>query len=291
MAATVVGVSTVGCAPPPSSGEKNNFELYISPTATVLSTPTEEPASIPTSTLTPTQLPTRTATSTLSPTVTETLTPTPTLAPTFKSTLTFSPVITKETEIKVVYPITKGNSNRPEISLTIDDGYDKPAVEKMLKILKERNIKATFFVIGQCLEKDPDLWKRALVDGHQICNHSATHAKEWKDWISAEKVREEILGWEKSAVKILGKEYLAKMKTEFPYVRFPYGSGNRTSEILKIAEDLGYIVIGWNSYGDGGNGSIVLFHFIPTDADKLERVLDGIAKRGLKAVTVSEVLR
>jgi len=297
LSAAVITGATVGCSQPvfgqeePIKEEKTKTVIMFVPptpteTETIISTKTE--TLTPTRTSTPTSTITSTATETLSPMPTNTITTSPTSTPTPSPSEIFS---AKENKTNVRYPIVSGNPSRPEIALTIDDGYDDVSVEKMLKILKERNIKVTFFVIGECLEKYPDLWKKALTDGHQICNHSVSHAKEWKDWISEEKVKEEILGWEKSAVKVLGKEYLAKMKTEFPYVRFPFGGGNRTPDILKIAENLGYIVIGWNSYGDGSNGSIALLHFVPADANKLEKILEGIEKKGLKAVTISELLR
>ncbi len=300
LSATVIAGSMVGCThtvfgqEKPTEEKKKTVIIFVSPTSTETETPTPTKIATltPTKSLTPTE--TATETETTIPTKTPTLTPTETLTPLPTNTKIASPSETspaKENKTNVRYPIISGNPSRPETALTIDDGYDEASIEKMLKILKERNVKATFFVVGENLERYPDLWKKALVDGHQICNHSVSHAKEWKDWISEEKVREEILGWEKSAVKVLGKEYLTKMKTEFPYVRFPYGGGNRTPDILIIAENLGYTVIGWNSYGDGGNGSIALLHFIPADSNKLEGVLNGMTKRGLKAVTISELLR
>lgn len=286
-------MGTVGCAPPTSTEGKYSIDLSILPTATASGTPTREPTQTrPVLTLTLTETPTRepTETSTVTPSLTPTPTETLTSTPTFTQTPKPFPPFTKELQVKARYPICSGNPNRPEVSLTIDDGYDKPAVEKMLKILKDRRIKVTFFVVGQYLEVYPDLWKSALADGHQICNHSATHAKEWEKWISAEKVKEEILGWEKLATKVLGKEYVEKMKKEFPFVRFPYGGGNKSPDILIIAEELGYLPI-WYSSTLEVNGAIYLMHFTSSDADKLEGVLDRIAQKGLKGVTVSEILR
>jgi peptidoglycan/xylan/chitin deacetylase (PgdA/CDA1 family) len=45
----------------------------------------------------------------------------------------------------------------------------------MLQLLKEHQIHATFFIIGECIARFPQLWKQAIEDGHQICNHSDTH--------------------------------------------------------------------------------------------------------------------
>src|SRR3954462_7715615 len=67
------------------------------------------------------------------------------------------------------------NVDGPYIAMTFDDGPSPETTPRLLDILKQRNIKATFFMIGQNAERHPDIVKRILADGHEIGNHSWTH--------------------------------------------------------------------------------------------------------------------
>lgn len=62
-----------------------------------------------------------------------------------------------------------------EIILTFDDGPNPGVTDRVLDILKEHNIKATFFVIGTNAKAHPELMKRILDEGHIVGNHSMTH--------------------------------------------------------------------------------------------------------------------
>ena len=60
--------------------------------------------------------------------------------------------------------------------LTFDDGPTLRATPRVLDILKEENVKASFFVIGKYVDKHPELVKRAYDDGHYIANHGYDHS-------------------------------------------------------------------------------------------------------------------
>ena len=62
------------------------------------------------------------------------------------------------------------------VFLTFDDGPSKGATPKVLDILKEEDVKATFFVIGKYVEERPELVKRAYDEGHYIANHGYDHS-------------------------------------------------------------------------------------------------------------------
>lgn len=62
--------------------------------------------------------------------------------------------------------------------LTFDDGLDKTITPLVLDILKENNVKATFFIVGNTIERNKDLLKRMIAEGHSIGNHTYTHRKE-----------------------------------------------------------------------------------------------------------------
>lgn len=173
----------------------NNNQLSVTPTTL---TPTPSPTSMQTYKLTPAYTPT--STSTLGQM--HILTPTPTH-------------MQKQTgnSIKTGYslcPIRWGNKNLSEISLTFDDGYTKKSIEEVLTVLKMHGIKSTFFVIGKELIEYPDLWKRAVKDGHQICTHTYTHT--FLSSLSDKVVENEIINWEKAAQRVLDSDYVSKMK-------------------------------------------------------------------------------
>lgn len=69
--------------------------------------------------------------------------------------------------------INKGK--RKSVALTFDDGPDPEFTPRILDILSEKNVKATFFVIGKKAEKHPDLIRRIDEEGHTIANHSYSH--------------------------------------------------------------------------------------------------------------------
>ena len=65
--------------------------------------------------------------------------------------------------------------DQPYIAMTFDDGPSSETTPRLLEILKQRNIKATFFLIGENAASNPDIVRRILADGHEIGNHSWTH--------------------------------------------------------------------------------------------------------------------
>jgi len=207
-------------------------------------------------------------------------------------------------------------ANTSQVSITFDDGYNKKTVEKVLDVLKKENIKTTFFIIGKAIKAYPDVWKRAIAEGHQICNHTNYH--EVLTNMPDKLVQEEIIGWETTVKKALGEEYLNKMKSEFPFLRLPGGGGERSDRILSIAQKNGYTVVGWNletfssvinplrktnSEQDISNkiqqhivsrcskGSIILLHFNQYDTANIEGILQGVKKRGFDIQPLSQVIK
>lgn len=67
-----------------------------------------------------------------------------------------------------------------KIYLTFDDGPVTDITSKCLDILKEHNVRATFFCVGENIEKNPELFDRLLKEGHAVGNHSYNHLKGWK---------------------------------------------------------------------------------------------------------------
>lgn len=85
--------------------------------------------------------------------------------------------------IRAIYPnslIWRVPTNRREVFLTFDDGPIPEVTPLVLSILKKYNVKATFFCVGDNVQKYPEVFAQLLKDGHAIGNHTFHHIKAWK---------------------------------------------------------------------------------------------------------------
>lgn len=143
--------------------------------------------------------------------------------------------------------------------LTFDDGPSDKNTKKILNILDEYNVKATFFVLGSMAEKHPETLKLIHESGHSIGNHSYSHNYKYI-YSSTENFFADIEKCESVLKSILGEDFDTKL------LRFPGGSsGNRKLEIKNEALSRGYDVVDWNSL----NG----------DAEKLNPSKEYLIKR------------
>ncbi|MDR1086857.1 MAG: polysaccharide deacetylase family protein [Endomicrobium sp.] len=194
-----------------------------------------------------------------------------------------------------------GSADTKKVALTFDDGPGK-ATEKVLEILKEKNVRATFFMLGVRVENDIEMAKKVVADGHEIGDHTYRHVNLYSykknNYITSE-IEKEILASKKVIKDRLG--------IDTKLMRFPYGYSKPSA--LKVAQKFGYYVINWSFGMDWENvpaqqmhekykqaiknGAIFLMHDLP----KNERVLsflgdliDEIRAEGYDIVTVSELL-
>ena len=72
-------------------------------------------------------------------------------------------------------PIMHWNRNNPEVSITFDDWYWSGNIKHILETLNWSWIRATFFILWDCLRNTPELWKQAAEEWHQICCHTFSH--------------------------------------------------------------------------------------------------------------------
>lgn len=95
--------------------------------------------------------------------------------------MTFTPIKTPLVA-KKMFPnyIWDIPTNEKIIYLTFDDGPTPDITNWTLKTLKEYNAKATFFCIGNNIEKHPDIFQNIIIEGHTIGNHTNNHIKGWK---------------------------------------------------------------------------------------------------------------
>lgn len=128
------------------------------------------------------------------------------------------------------------DTNKKELFLTFDAGYENGHTAKILDTLKKHNVKATFFVVGNFIETSPDLVKRMVKEGHLVGNHTFTHP-DMSEIATEEAFRQELSKLEDLYEKTTGK----KMKK---YYRPPQGKYSESN--LKMAKEMGYHTIFWS---------------------------------------------
>lgn len=132
--------------------------------------------------------------------------------------------------------------------LTFDDGPSEKATPAILDILKEYNIKATFFVVGSMVEKYPHILNRIYDEGHTIGNHSYSHNYKYI-YRNSKNFMEDINRADKVMKEVLGEDFETKL------LRLPGGSfGRNKSPMVKAAEKEGYGVYDWNALNGDAEG-------------------------------------
>ncbi|MBE7088837.1 MAG: polysaccharide deacetylase [Clostridiales bacterium] len=147
--------------------------------------------------------------------------------------------------LKTVNTFTLANSvkNKEEsaekiVYLTFDDGPTDSVTPKILDILKEEKVRATFFIIGKQAETRKEIVKRAFNEGHTVAVHSYSH--DYKNiYKSSKSLLEDINKCNKIIFDITGKE--SKI------YRFPGGSYGLDKNLVKAVTDSGYKYVDWNA--------------------------------------------
>jgi len=127
------------------------------------------------------------------------------------------------------------NVDGPYIAMTFDDGPHATNTSKLLEMAAKRHIKLTFFVLGECVEQNPDVLRREVAEGHEIGNHSWSHPNLAR--LSDADVRSQLQRTEDIIVKTAG----IKPKLMRP----PYGELTKRQRIL-VNHAFGYKVILWD---------------------------------------------
>jgi len=122
-----------------------------------------------------------------------------------------------------------------ELALTFDDGPNPAWTPRLLDILAEHSVRATFFMVGRFAQVESSLVKRIVDEGHLIANHSWSHPNLART--AAVKVREELQHTSDTLQQIAGKPVR--------FFRPPFGA--RRPAVLRIARELGLMPVTWNA--------------------------------------------
>lgn len=192
--------------------------------------------------------------------------------------------------------LQRGDPGRKWIALTFDDGPHPGYTERILKILRQYDVPATFFLVGEMAERHPDLVRAEDADGHSIANHTYHH-------LSLTKIPQDSVATE---IKACG-EVLRSITGKAPRLFRPPG-GEYNDPVAEASEALGYRMILWTDdpgdYASPGadlilkrtlervdNGGIILLHDgIEQTIEVLPQILGYLKSHGYECVTIDQML-
>ena len=185
----------------------------------------------------------------------------------------------------------------PFIAITFDDGPHAANTPRLLDMLKERKVHATFFMCGENVVQYPQMVKRMIAEGHEVANHSYSHPQLTK--LGDEGVRSQLQKTDDAIVAACGVKPVL--------LRPPYGAFTERQQRWAFGE-FKYKTILWDvdpldwkvrnaSHVENEilkrtvAGSIILAHDIhKSTVDAMPATLDGLLAKGFKFVTVTELL-
>jgi peptidoglycan/xylan/chitin deacetylase (PgdA/CDA1 family) len=198
--------------------------------------------------------------------------------------------------------VTRFPTKEKVAALTYDDGPHPTYTPELLDILDKYHVKATFFMIGQEMEKRPDIVKDVVARGHVIGNHTYTHPRDMEADTDAQLIRE----------LELCEEVIERLTGKRAHLFRP-PRGLIDGAVFTIAEEEGYRTILWTVCADNHNaptpdlmaqrvlrlmrpGGIVLAHdgTFPSrwkDVEATPLIIEGLKKQGYRFVTIPELLR
>lgn len=186
----------------------------------------------------------------------------------------------------------------PLIAITFDDGPDPVLTPRLLDLLKQRGIHATFFLVGKNAAAFPDVVRRIVEEGHEVGNHSWSHPLLTQ--LGQESVDSQLRRTHDAIVKACGTAPLL--------YRPPYGAV-RLSQRTRIEKTFGYPAILWDVdpqdwqhprsaqkvydriHSQTRPGSIILCHDIhETTVAAMPATLDDLTARGFRFATVTQLI-
>ncbi|HEY7123388.1 MAG TPA: polysaccharide deacetylase family protein [Ktedonobacterales bacterium] len=196
-------------------------------------------------------------------------------------------------------PISHGNPHLPEIALTFDDGPSSGYTTQVLSVLRKYGVHATFFMLGEWVQRYPTLAQAVLADGHAVENHSWSHPNLTS--LSTSAIQQQLANTSNVIQQTIG--------VAPAFFRPPYGSYN--SRVLSVAGSLHLTPVLWdidprdwsrpgtsaivnNVLSHLHNGAIILMHDGGGDRSQTVQALPTIIQqaraRGYRFVTVPLLL-
>lgn len=193
-------------------------------------------------------------------------------------------------------PIYSVQTDSKKIAITFDAAYGSEETTKIINILKEKNAKATFFLVGFWVEKYPELVKLLDESGIEIGTHSNTHP--YMSKLTADQIRVELETSKNLITNITGKPV--------KFFRPPYGDYNDT--LINVCDEIGLKTIQWSVDSldwkglntsqmlaritpDIGNGGIILFHNNSDHiVEALPIIIDTLLEQGYELVCISDLI-
>lgn len=201
--------------------------------------------------------------------------------------------IKQMTEYNCIY---KESSDEKNIFLTFDEGYENGYTSLILDTLREKDVKAAFFVTGDYVKRNPDLILRMMKEGHIVGNHTANHPS-LPDIKDTKELLSELSDLDRLICNLGGGKCT--------YLRPP--RGEYSERTLAITRDNGYINVFWSqAYVDWNNdvdkttafskitndlhdGCVLLLHAVcKGNAEALGDVIDYARKEGYTFKTLNE---
>lgn len=197
------------------------------------------------------------------------------------------------TEEAIRYVASSMVKEAPRIAITFDDGPSPSWTGKLLDGLKERDVKATFFLIGENVKKSPELVKRESEEGHLVGNHTYHHVEITR--IPDEKAKEEILMTNEAITEITGREV--------SYMRPPFGAWQKQLEWELDVMPVMWTIdpLDWTTSNvdeivnkvvtQAKENDIILLHdCYESSVDAALRIIDVLQKEGFEFVTVDKLI-
>ena len=212
----------------------------------------------------------------------------------YKETFNSLPVSSAAKEL----PIYCVNTNKPQISITFDAAWGNEDIQKILNILKENNVKSTFFMTGGWVKQYPNDVKAIYEQGHDLGNHSANHKN--MSSLSNEEICNELDPVTEDVKKLTSYQ--------MNLFRPPYGDYD--NHVIVKARECGYFSIQWSvdsldwkNYGVDAivnevlnnkelkAGAIILMHNgAKYTAQALPKIIEGLKNKGYEIVPVSQLI-
>ena len=189
--------------------------------------------------------------------------------------------------------LVRDSMEHPVVALTFDDGPNSRYTPELLDGLKERGVKASFFLVGKNVQSNSELILRMEKEGHLIGNHTYNHVQ--LDKMSDVMARQEILKTNNVIYEVTGS---------YPeYMRPPYGAWKKNMEIYVEMMPVFWTVdtLDWKTKNvqsicdivekETEDGAIILMHDeYETSVEAALKVVDNLQKEGYEFVTVDELL-